>query len=166
MYLCIEYTVSAGIQFFFIHRMRKVLTIRKAQQRDIDALAETDRAIFGEGWTSRMFDDELTADGAYLTVAEDSGAIVAYASVRIGADAAELFKIAVIPAYRRAGIAQMLYNDAEAFCRSQRAPSVLLEVREDNAAAISFYRKNGFTQTGLRKRYYGDCSAVLMEKAL
>ena len=45
------------------------------------------------------------------------------------------------------------------------AVRILLDVRESNEPAISFYRKNGFVTDGIRKNYYGGDTpdnAVLM----
>ena len=143
-----------------------VLILRNADTCDINTLADAEQLIFGEGWNSAMFNDELTTEGGYVIIAENNNILCGYASVRIIADFAELLKIAVLPQYRRSGIAQKLFDNAVEFCSKSGIPSLLLEVREDNTPARTFYEKNGFTQTGLRKNYYGNCSAVLMEKAL
>lgn len=44
----------------------------------------------------------------------------------------------------------------------------MLEVRESNQDAISFYKEKGFTEDGLRKDYYTDPAedAVLMSREL
>jgi [ribosomal protein S18]-alanine N-acetyltransferase len=39
---------------------------------------------------------------------------------------------------------------------------LLLEVREDNAAAISFYARHGFAELGRRARYYRDGTTALV----
>ncbi len=39
------------------------------------------------------------------------------------------------------------------------AAEVFLEVRTDNDVAIDMYRRNGFAQIGLRKRYYQPSGA-------
>lgn len=41
-----------------------------------------------------------------------------------------------------------------------------LEVNEKNIIAINLYKKFGFEQVGLRKKYYNDQDAVLMSKVL
>ena len=44
------------------------------------------------------------------------------------------------------------------------ARSLLLEVRADNVAAIGLYRRHGFEQIAVRRRYYqpGDIDALVM----
>ena len=41
---------------------------------------------------------------------------------------------------------------------------VMLEVNENNIEAIRLYNKLGFKEISLRNRYYGDETAIIMEK--
>ena len=67
-----------------------------------------------------------------------------------------LDKVAVLPEYRRQGIAQELIIQAIDIAKSKGAQYVYLEVRVSNIAAINLYKKHGFYQIGLRKEYYSD----------
>lgn len=42
--------------------------------------------------------------------------------------------------------------------------NITLEVRISNIIAINLYKKFGFKEVALRKYYYGDEDAILMEK--
>ena len=42
--------------------------------------------------------------------------------------------------------------------------NITLEVRVSNIRAINLYKKFGFREVALRKYYYGDEDAILMEK--
>ena len=42
----------------------------------------------------------------------------------------------------------------------------MLEVKEDNLKAISLYKKHGFKVIHIRKNYYKDKDALIMEKIL
>ena len=42
--------------------------------------------------------------------------------------------------------------------------NITLEVRVSNSRAINLYKKFGFREVALRKYYYGDEDAILMEK--
>jgi len=50
--------------------------------------------------------------------------------------------------------------------RQRKATVVLLEVRESNTAARSFYKVLGYRETRRLAMYYGDEDAVVMTKNL
>lgn len=50
--------------------------------------------------------------------------------------------------------------------RKAGAKKCFLEVRSRNTPAISLYEKCGFKRVGLRKKYYGDDDAAVMEAEL
>ena len=75
---------------------------------------------------------------------------------------AELYRIAVLPQYRRKGRGKHLL---EAFLDScpKNTNKVFLEVRSKNTAALELYKKYGFKTIHVRKRYYRDDDGVVME---
>lgn len=66
----------------------------------------------------------------------------------------EILNIAVLPEYRRRGLADKLFDACCEHCRSLSMETLFLEVRESNAPAISLYQKRGFEPIGRRKNYY------------
>ena len=66
----------------------------------------------------------------------------------------ELENIVVAPSARRNGIGQQLLKALLDAARQTKSQAILLEVRESNAAARSFYEKAGFRPSGRRKGYY------------
>jgi len=79
---------------------------------------------------------------------------------QISADEAELLNLAVVPEFRRRGVASALLNTL----RSQATGTIFLEVAEPNSAAISLYKHHGWVSTGVRKGYYqnGMVNAIVM----
>ena len=63
----------------------------------------------------------------------------------------EVHTIGVDPAYQGRGVGRRLLDELLNFAAGA---VVHLEVRTDNAPAIALYRSVGFTQVGLRRRYY------------
>lgn len=45
------------------------------------------------------------------------------------------------------------------------AKTITLEVNEKNLPALNLYKKYGFYQIGLRKKYYNEEDAILLEKS-
>jgi ribosomal-protein-alanine N-acetyltransferase len=64
--------------------------------------------------------------------------------------------LAVHPDYRGRGTASILLKAAIVRARESGAAKIFLEVRESNAAAISFYKRFGFNAAGCRPHYYGN----------
>jgi [ribosomal protein S18]-alanine N-acetyltransferase len=77
-------------------------------------------------------------------------------------DEAEILNIAVDPEWRRRGVGSALLNAVIERARGE----IFLEVAEPNTAAISLYRKLGWTDAGVRPGYYNDgtVNAVVMKK--
>ncbi|MFC7500868.1 GNAT family N-acetyltransferase, partial [Nocardioides sp. GCM10030258] len=63
---------------------------------------------------------------------------------------------------RRSGVATALLAAVQALAAEGGADRLLLEVREDNAAARGFYERHGFTELGKRARYYRDGTTALV----
>ncbi len=62
--------------------------------------------------------------------------------------------VAVLPAFRRRGIADALLDAAEALAREMGLRFLTLEVRAGNAPAVALYEKHGYRRVGTRPGYY------------
>ncbi len=56
----------------------------------------------------------------------------------------------------------------ENICEERKINKILLDVRESNAAARTFYEEEGFAEDGIRQNFYDDPKedAVLMSRRL
>lgn len=79
---------------------------------------------------------------------------------------AELESIAVLPAWRRQGVAGRLLAAVIDQARAWGSERLLLEVRAGNAAAIALYRRQGFGEDGRRRGYYPPLSGMAREDAV
>ena len=77
---------------------------------------------------------------------------------------AELESIVTALPFQRRGVARELYSALQAELRHAGVTEAILEVREGNQAARSFYRFLGFSDEGRRPGYYADPAedAILM----
>jgi ribosomal-protein-alanine N-acetyltransferase len=71
-------------------------------------------------------------------------------------DEAHIINIAVRESNRGRGIGELLLISSIDLAARLKASVVTLEVRVSNTVAQSLYTKYGFTQRGLRKKYYTD----------
>ncbi len=111
-------------------------------------------------WCANDFDD-LKKSGCDI-IASQNGFII----YRVVADEAEIITIGVAPAARRGGIAAAMIEIAAADAKKRGAKKMFLEVARDNAAAIALYSRAGFSEIGVRPKYYDGIDAILMQRQL
>jgi len=139
--------------------------IRKMTLDDIEQVIAIDRVSFSLPWPERSFRFELTDNPASRCwVAEVDGKIVGMIVVWLIVDEVHVATIATHPEFRRQGIAKTLLSYALQHMSTEGAQSSFLEVRASNLAAQDLYRKFGFEESGVRRRYYrdNDEDAILM----
>jgi ribosomal protein S18 acetylase RimI-like enzyme len=82
---------------------------------------------------------------------------------KTGPGEGEVLNLAVLPRFRRAGIARTLLQTV----LGSEKLNWFLEVRESNAAAIALYSAAGFDVVGRREKYYHDpCEAALVMRRI
>lgn len=146
------------------------MTVRRATSDDVAAIAELERAnlrqdAWSEGLVRHGVEGELPT--IHYLVAERDGTVVGHAVASIVADLTELQRISVVEEHRRSGLATRLLDAVVAEAERHHAERVLLEVREDNAAAIAFYARQGFVEIDRRRAYYADgATAIVLERHL
>lgn len=89
--------------------------------------------------------------------------IVAYLLCSVIGDYAEILNIATHPDYRKKGLAKKLLAYWLNFDHI-RHNQIILEVRSKNTPAINLYTQFGFRQIHIRKNYYEDDDALVMER--
>ena len=150
-------------------RERTGATIREFRATDAAAAtAVSKESPEAANWLERSYVESLGWRGAVALACEVEGKVTGYVIGRQIADEGEILNLAVVPGRRRRGEGGALLKAALDEFRMRRTGRVFLEVRESNHAAIAFYGKHGFAETGRRMGYYQDPSetAILMEKKL
>lgn len=150
------------------------MTVRAAVPDDLVAVVSLEQDNLGaDAWPPGLLEEGVEGRVPYATylVAEvetATGPLVAgHAVVSVVADIAELQRISVDVEHRRAGLATALLDAAVATARSGGADRLLLEVREDNAGALSFYAARDFVEVDRRPRYYRDgTTAVVLRRGI
>ena len=140
------------------------LEIRKANEGDVDRIAELETLCFSDPWTPEMIWRDVAGNAlsTYL-VGEIEGVIVAYVGYWLIWDECQINNVAVAPDHRRQGYAVKLMQKVMMDCIRQGIKDFTLEVRTHNEEAIGLYKSLGFMEEGIRKNYYGkDQDALLM----
>lgn len=82
--------------------------------------------------------------------------IVGFAGLWLMVDEAHVTTIAVHPEHRHHGIGELMLSSLIEHAYEIGAHMVTLEVRVTNDVAQNLYRKYGFQEAGIRRRYYSD----------
>lgn len=144
------------------------IIVRELKVEDSAAVAEMEQQIFSDPWSEKSVMETVQQKQSVCFAAEKAGHILGYLLVYHAADEAEIARIAVQKEARRQGAAGKLMQALEHYCEEHKMEKLLLDVRESNEAARSFYTKNGFVENGIRQGFYTNPSedAVLMSRQL
>lgn len=150
------------------------MTVREARPDDLVALVSLEHNNLGaDAWPPGLLQEGVEGRVPYATylVAEvetpTGPAVAGHAVLSVVGDIAELQRISVDAEQRRVGLATALLDTVVAAARAGGADRLLLEVREDNAGALSFYAARGFVEVDRRRRYYRDgATAVVLRRGL
>lgn len=135
---------------------------------DAAGMARLHAAAFAEDrpWSEDEFIG-LLAQPTVFALGDDR----AFALIRVVADEAELLTIATDPACRRQGLARGLMDLWHRAAADKGARRALLEVAEDNHAAIRLYAACGYAECARRPDYYtsragAPVAALIMDRPL
>jgi len=141
------------------------IIIRKAQFTDIESVLEIEQESIGS-WSYDQFLQELKLEFSIFLIAEYQSSVAGYLIAWKASDEIQLNSIAVKKDLRKKGIGNRLLSELTLNDSEKKYSSIFIEVRSRNSDAVNFYTDNGFTKTGVRKNYYNDDDALLMEKKL
>ena len=89
--------------------------------------------------------------------------VLGYLKYSLIYDRMEIDNILVEPEYRGQKIGNKLMSRLISIAIEEHVVNITLEVRVSNEIARNLYKKFGFREVALRKFYYGDEDAILME---
>lgn len=122
---------------------------------DVDRVAALERAIFGDPWSKRSFEELLDLEHIQgFVLGDPKGDLAGYAFCACVSEEGEILNLAVAPQLRRRGVGRVLLDACLGWMAERGAQRVFLEVRRSNGAAIAMYEGEGFAATGVRRDYY------------
>lgn len=152
--------------------MSETFALRPATIEDVEPIAFAELELFpDEAWTVFQLAEEIEhPDRRYVVAVDQDGPeeLRGYAGIMLAGDTADLHTIGALVEGR--GIGRALLAWCEQAACDGGAQRMLLEVREDNDRARSFYRRAGYQEIGRRRGYYRirgrSIDAIVMERAL
>ncbi|MFR2535338.1 MAG: ribosomal protein S18-alanine N-acetyltransferase [Clostridia bacterium] len=144
------------------------LTILPMTLADLEKIKTTLTKDFDNFWNFEIFKEELVHTNSYYLVLYYQDSILGFAGFKKILEEADLMNIVIAKAYRGQGFSSLLLKELlQTAYQLANCRSMTLEVSATNAIAIHLYKSFGFTQIGLRKKYYFDkTDAILMKKDL
>lgn len=138
--------------------------IRKALLGDVAGIVKIENACFSTPWSEASLKESLENENSHFYLAEADGETAGYIGVQIFSGEGYVTNVAVLPEYRRQGVATALINAA----LENDMEFLTLEVRESNVPAIELYKSLGFEKVGTRPNFYREPveNAILMTKYL
>ncbi len=143
--------------------VRKDFTIRQVAETEADKLTNIHAICFPRYWNRDVFTDFFAVKDTFAFLVEEGQEAVAMLVYRVAFDQAEILTIAVLPAYRKQGIARKLVEDMLEKCKSLGVEKLFLEVEVGNDSAIKLYETFGFQHINRRKLYYQQLDGSLTD---
>ena len=136
------------------------MKIQKLTPDYVSAVAAIEKRCFSNPWSETAVNAELENHCSEIYIALVDGTTAGYANIYTVLDEMDIVRVAVLPEYRRQGIAAEILKTVLA----EKQGTFYLDVRESNHPAISLYKSLGFVDTGVRKNYYTNPTenAILM----
>ena len=133
---------------------------------DFEKIKNNLQTDFDEFWTPSILKSEIESEFSKYIVAKENEKIVGFAGIIILPDDVEITNIVTKKSERKKGIGKLLLDKLIQMAFELKK-DISLEVNEINIPAIKLYKKAGFEEVGLRKKYYnGINNAIIMTKKI
>lgn len=137
------------------------MMISEMNLKDLEQIKNCLLTDFDDFWSYNTLKQDLQSNMSKYFVAKKNNKIVGFAGILPIIDEVNIMNIVVKKNKRNLGIGSLLLENIIEF--SKKYAYITLEVNENNIAAIKLYKKYGFKQVGLRKKYYnGVDNAIIM----
>lgn len=134
--------------------------IRNLEKNDLSKVFSIEYETYGKyGWSKEIFNNELNNNYARYYVFEvinNPSEVIGYIGCWTVNEEAHITSLVVSYKYRRMHVADILLYNLIGNMLNEEIKWLTLEVRISNKAAINLYKKFGFKQLGIRKKYYQD----------
>lgn len=138
-------------------------TVRQVTEAEADKLTRVHEICFPRYWNRDVFTDFFSVKDTLAFLVEEGREPVAMMVYRVAFDQAEILTIAVLPGYRKQGIARKLVEDMLTKCKAMGVEKLFLEVEVGNDPAIKLYENQGFQHINRRKLYYQQLDGSLTD---
>lgn len=138
------------------------ILIENMKLQHLDGVVYIENICFAHPWSRTDLEQQLNLETSHFAVATVDEKVVGYMGLQIFSGEGYVTNVAVLPEYRRQGIAKMLIEKQ----LQNEMSFITLEVRESNLPAIKLYESCGFENVGIRPKFYSNPTenAIIMTK--
>ncbi len=140
---------------------REGVLIRDFKKEDVDCVYKIIEENFPRPWIKEQI--LLENIFSYKVVLEKEGKVIGVLFGEIIYEEANILLIAVKKEFQGKGFGKLLLEHFIEICKNKNTKKIFLEVSTDNKKAVNLYKRYGFKDFSIRKKYYSDGSdAYLM----
>jgi ribosomal-protein-alanine N-acetyltransferase len=147
--------------------------IRQFELKDLDNVIDINRACLPENYPEGFFRTIFSECPSAFVIAELNGTLIGYTMARIerGLSVFSIFhratkghtvSIAVLPEFRRKGVASRLINASVDAMKKYGVDELYLEVRVSNTSAVKLYESLGYKIVKELRHYYRDMEGAYL----
>ncbi len=124
-------------------------SLRNMTKTDVNEVSRVDQLAFEPHWQQSQDAAQLAyQQSSYATVVEYKGQVIGYQTSTAASLNVHLARLAVLPQYRRKGIASAMVTDMLLHFRKPWIREITLNTQNDNQPSLKLYEKLGFERTG------------------
>lgn len=141
------------------------LKIEEMKEIDVKQVFELEKELLN---TSNMntISSALSSETLKYYVLKSNEEVLGFLELSMIASECELYDIATKKEFQGNHLSDLLMAFMIEKCKDNKIETIFLEVNTINSKAINLYKKFGFQEYSIRKKYYGENDAVLMKKSL
>ena len=138
------------------------ILIENMKLQHLDGVVSIENICFTNPWSRADLEQQLNLETSHFAVATLDGNVVGYMGLQIFCGEGYVTNVAVLPDFRRMGIAKKLIEHQ----MQNEMSFITLEVRESNLPAIKLYESCGFENVGIRPKFYTNPTenAIIMTR--
>ncbi len=142
------------------------MEIKKMTLADLNSISSNLETDYDNFWNINILKKELQDSNSSYFIFKDKDEIIGFAGITIILDIAELNNIVIKKSFRGNGFSSLLLEELINYSKQNKCSKINLEVSKNNTIALNLYKKFGFTEVGVRKKYYNGIDAILLTKEL
>ena len=139
--------------------------IRRVEANDLMQVVAIADSELREEYDTKLFSHFYEGFRGGFLVAEDGGRLLGFIlAVPMDNATLRILMLAVRGEHSRRGIGGSLLDACKQYARLRGMGAIVLEVRDGNTRAVSFYAKAAFQNVGLLAAFYSDGGRALVMK--
>jgi ribosomal-protein-alanine N-acetyltransferase len=135
--------------------------VRRAKYSDLDEVWEVEVNSFDDPFPRFLLSRLLRENASIFMVAVAGERVVGYCVASLEAESAHLISMAILPGFRRRGVARSLLRQLIGCLSERNVRVIFLEVKVNNRSAIELYSSLGALRVGVVRNYYSDGTSAL-----